>query len=386
MIQLSEELFQYAVGARRTIHEYPEVGFDLDRTVAFVCAELEQMGIPFTTKYGKGSVVGYLGTGDADRPTLAIRADMDALPVQEKTGLPYASKIDGQMHACGHDSHAAILLCAAKILKERESELACNVRLVFQPSEEGAVSGAKMMVDNGVMDGVDAIICTHCDNALEAGIIGVHPGDYMAACIPLRVTFFGRTAHAALPQGGIDAIAMAAEFYTRMRPIVEQEAGTAPFIWSVGRFEGGHAHNVIADHCELDISFRFYDLDFAERVHKQAVRLADEIAASRGGTAQVDWNLSTYPVYNDPALNQQLVDTVTALGDVPVQEMPARMTSEDFAWYLRKAPGLIFRFGTRNEAMGCTALAHRNDFRIDESGMKSAIRAFAAFALNFGKE
>ncbi|MBO5340558.1 MAG: amidohydrolase [Oscillospiraceae bacterium] len=385
MTTLSEALFQYAVSARRTIHEYPEVGFELDRTVDFVCSQLEQMGIPHTTKYGKGSVVGYLGTGDSDRPTLAIRADMDALPVQEKTDLPYASKIDGQMHACGHDSHTAILLCAAKILKAHEAELACNVRLVFQPSEEGAISGARMMVENGVMDGVDAIICTHCENTLETGIIGVCPGDYMAACIPLRVTFLGRTAHAALPQGGIDAIAMAAEFYARMRPLVEQEAAGKPFIWSVGRFEGGHAHNVIADHCEMDISFRFYDLDFAERVHKQAVCLADEIAASRGGTAQVDWHISTYPVYNDPALNQQLVDAVTALGDVPVQEMPARMTSEDFAWYLRKAPGLIFRFGTRNEAMGCTALAHRNDFRIDEDGMKSAIRAFAAFALNFGK-
>lgn len=385
MIQLSEELFQYAVDARRTIHEYPEIGFDLDRTVAFVCAELEQMDIPHTTKFGKGSVVGYLGTGDASRPTLAIRADMDALPVQEKTGLPYASKIDGQMHACGHDTHTAVLLAAAKLLKEREDELACNVHLVFQPSEEGAISGAKMMVENGVMDGVDAIICTHCENTLDAGIIGIHPGDYMAACVPLHVTFFGRTAHAALPHEGIDAIAMAAEFYARMRPLVEQEAAGKPFIWSVGRFEGGHAHNVIADHCELDISFRFYDLDFAERVHKQAVRLADEISASRGGTAQVDWHVSTYPIYNDEALTQQFETIITALNDIPVQVMPARMSSEDFAWFLRKAPGMIFRYGTRNESIGCTALAHRNDFRVDESGMKSAIRAFAAFSLDYGK-
>lgn len=385
MITLTDELFQYCVSARRTIHEYPEVGFDLERTVAFVCGELENMGIPHTTKYGKGSVVGYLGTGAADRPTLAIRADMDALPVQEKTGLPYASKIDGQMHACGHDTHTAVLLATAKLLKEHEKELSCNVRLLFQPSEEGAVSGARMMVENGVMDGVDAVVCTHCENALETGTLGTHPGDYMAACIPLTVSFHGRTAHAALPHEGIDAIAMANEFYNRMRPTVEQEANGAPFIWSVGRFEGGHAHNVICDHCELEISFRFYDTDFSKRVMAKAEALANEIASARGGTAKVDWAMSTYPVYNDPGLTAQFEQVVSTLDGVPLAEIPARMSSEDFAWFLRKAPGFIFRYGTRNEVKGCTGLAHRNDFCIDEDGMKSPVLAFAAFALDYGK-
>lgn len=185
-IQVSNELFNYAVDIRRQLHQYPEVGFELEKTVKLVSEELNKIGISYTFEYGKGSVVAHLGQGDK---MIALRADMDALPVEEKTDLPYKSKIKGQMHACGHDSHTAILLAVAKYLKINEDKLNCRVRLIFQPSEEGAVSGAEMMVDNGVMDGVDHIICTHCENAMDTGNIGVCYGDYMAACIPLTISF-----------------------------------------------------------------------------------------------------------------------------------------------------------------------------------------------------
>ena len=154
------ELFDYSVKIRRQLHMYPEVGFELEKTVALVSGELEKMGIEYTLQYGKGSIVAEIGNGEK---LIALRADMDALPVEEKTDLPYKSKIPGQMHACGHDAHTAILLSVAKYLKTHESELKCRVRLIFQPAEECSVSGAKMLVDNGVCDGVSEIICTHCD-------------------------------------------------------------------------------------------------------------------------------------------------------------------------------------------------------------------------------
>jgi len=376
------ELYEYAVGLRRELHQYPEIGFDLDRTVKLVSGELDRIGIAYTYAYGKGSVVAELGQGEK---LIALRADMDALPVEEKTDLPYKSKLPGQMHACGHDSHTAVLLAVAKYLKENEKNLPCKVRLIFQPSEEGAISGAKMLVDNGVMDGVEHIICTHCENAMETGKIGICYGDYMAACIPATIRFRGRTSHAALPEYGIDAVAMAVEAYGKMKTMVADEAGQTKYIWSVGHFQGGYVHNVIADLCEMDISFRFYDMEFAKRVEGNVRSICSEIATRYGGSVEVVWNMSTGAVYNDPAIVDSFVQTAKNAG-LNLQPMSQRMSSEDFGWYLTKAPGMIFRFGTRNEKLGCTALAHRNDFCIDEEGMKAAILAFCTYVMNCQKE
>lgn len=375
-----DALFAYAVGIRRQLHEYPEVGFDLPRTTALVAAELDAMGIAYTEKYGMCSLAADIGQGEK---LIALRADMDALPVNEDVDLPFRSKIPGQMHACGHDAHTAILLAVAKHLKAHEAELPCRVRLIFQPSEEGQQSGAEMMVKNGVMDGVDHIICTHCENMLEAGLLGACAGDYQAACVPATISFIGRASHATLPENGVDAIAMAAEAYARMKNMVAQEAGDRPYIWSVGRFSGGHVHNIIADRCEMDISFRFYDMTLEPRVQAKVREICGEIAARYGGAVEYDWHVSTGSVYNDPALVQAFIRKC-GQAELPVQEIPRRMSSEDFGWYLAKRPGLIFRFGTRNEAEGCTATAHCSDFKLDENGMRAPIAAFCAYVM--GKE
>lgn len=306
---------------------------------------------------------------------------MDALPVEEKTDLPFKSKISEKMHACGHDSHTAILLAVAKYLKENENKLNCKVRLIFQPAEECSISGAEMMVKKGVMDGVDHIICTHCDNDIEVGNLGVCYGDYMAACIPLTICFYGKTSHAALPQYGIDANAMAVEAYTMLKFTVNELAGNTPYIWNVGRIDGGHVHNVISDKCEMDISFRFYDMYFAKRIEEKTKEICESIARKYGGNMEINWNMSTGAVYNDKNLTAKF-EKICKGSDLSVCNMPQRMSSEDFAHYLTKAPGMIFRFGTRNEAIGCTAPAHRNDFKIDETGMKYAISAFCNYILN----
>lgn len=368
-------LFDYAVRIRRRLHEYPETGFDLPLTTALVAAELDAMGIACTNRYGTCSIVAELGQGDE---LLAVRADMDALPVDEVVDVPFRSKHPGKMHACGHDMHTAVLLAVAGYLKAHESELHRRVRLIFQPSEEGQISGAEMMVKNGVMDGVDRIICTHCENMLDAGLIGVCPGDYQAACVPATITFTGRASHATLPENGIDAIAMAHDAYARMKAMVAQEAGERPYIWSVGRFSGGTVHNVIADRCAMDISFRFYDMVLEARVQERVRTICDEVAERCGGGVIYDWHISTGPVHNDPAMTAAFAQCCTAAG-LDVRPIPRRMSSEDFGWYLAKRPGMIFRFGTRNEAQGCTTTAHCSDFKPDETGMQSAIRAFCAY-------
>ena len=370
-----EELLRYAIEIRRNIHEYPEVGFDLPRTTALVTEELEKMGYVPSHEYGTCSVVADIGT-KGER--IAVRADMDALPVTEINDLPYKSKVAGKMHACGHDSHTAVLLAVAKYLKAHENELSRRVRLLFQPAEESAVSGAKMMMDNGVLEGVDEVICTHCDNTVDVDELTLCPGDYMAACVPLRITFFGKTSHAAFPQNGIDAVAMGVDAYGAMKEAVKEEAGDVPYIWCNGRLSGGTAHNVIPDRCEMDISFRFYDMDFAARVEARIKKICEEIAARYGGRCEIDWSMSTVPVHNETARALCFEETVQKAG-MKVNRVPPRMSSEDFGWLLCKVPGFIFRFGTRNESLGCVGPSHKNTFMIDENGMASAIRAFLEY-------
>ena len=378
-----DNLLTYAVSIRRQLHQYPEVGFELDRTAALVRRELEAMDITPTDRYGRCSLVADIGTGEE---LVLLRADMDALPVQEINDLPYRSRIPGKMHACGHDSHTAILLAVAKYLKEHEQELPCRIRLFFQPAEESAVSGAKMMLDAGALEGVTQAVCTHCDNTIPMGELRICPGDYMAACIPLTIRFLGKTSHATFPENGVDAIAMAVEAYGAMKAAVREEAGdNTRYIWSVGHFTGGDVHNVIADSCQLDISFRFYDMDFAARVEKRIKQICTEIAARIGGSCEIDWHMSTGPVHNHPALVSRFEETAKAAG-LSVGPVPPRMSSEDFGWVLSQVPGFIFRFGTRNEALGCTEPSHTNTFMIDEAGMKYAIAAFVQYVLNLKKE
>ena len=384
MKELSQELNGYMLDIFHKLHMYPEIGFDLPKTVAVVKEELRAMGIESTDRYGQCSLVAQIGQ-KTGVPTLAIRADMDALPVQEQTDLPYKSQIDGAMHACGHDSHTAILLTVAKILKAAEDKLPCNVRLLFQPSEEGAVSGAKMMAENGCLEGVDAVICVHCEETLPSGSLGYQKGECMAACVPLCLKFHGITSHATIPEAGVDAIAMAVESYGALKAMVKEEAGDRPYIWSVGVFQGGEVHNVISDLCTQYISFRFYDEAFAERVHQRTVEITEEIAARYGGSVEVLWHMSCPPVNNDAALVAHLEKVAAGLPGVELIEMPAKRSSEDFSWFAARCPGMLFRYGIHNEEKGCVYAAHRPDFMVDEDTMKVAVLAFVNYALTFGK-
>ena len=203
---------EYILSLRRELHMYPELEFELPKTLALIRRELEAMDILYTEEYGKSSIVAFLNP-ESKGFSIALRADTDALPLTEKTGLPYASRHPGIMHACGHDAHTAMLLGAAKALKSVETELTCKVVLIFQACEEGELSGAKLLVRDGITDIADVFVGMHIENWLEAGTVGICPGVCMAASHPLHIAFFGKSAHASLPQSGVDALAMAVETY-----------------------------------------------------------------------------------------------------------------------------------------------------------------------------
>jgi len=379
--EVTREDFDWAAALRRELHRHPETDFDLEWTCARVCRALDELGIPHTEKFGRCSTAAYLNPGGAG-PALALRADMDALPVTEKTGLPFSSEIPGKMHACGHDAHTALLLGTARALKRRETALPGPVTLLFQPSEEGVQSGARMMAEAGALDGACAVVCTHSDNEIPAGEIRLCPGDFMAGCEPIDAVFRGRSVHAALAAekgGGADAIAMGVRAWSALREAAAQEAAGSRCVYSVGVFSGGTAHNVIADRCELKITFRWFDAGLARRIEARTEAVCAEAAAAYGGTAEVEYHVSAPPVHNDERLTAACAAALRRAGIEP-GSMPSRMSSEDFSWFLARVPGFIFRFGTRNEAEGCTSLAHTSDFRIDERGMLSAMRAFAALA------
>ena len=384
MKTLPQELYDYTVDRYRRLHQIPEVGFDLPKTVAEVKKELDAMQIPYSEAFGQCSLVAYLGKKE-NAPTLGLRADMDALPVQEKTGLPFASRIPGAMHACGHDSHTAIMLTVAKILKSMEEELPCNVRLFFQPSEEGAVSGARMMVENGCLEGVDRVVCVHCEENIPTGSLGIQIGNAMAACVPMTLKFHGLSSHATVPEKGIDAIAMAVESYGALKAMVKEEAGDRPYIWSVGVFRAGEVHNIIADLCTQQISFRFYDMEFAENVRRRTLEIIEDIAARYGGRAELEWHMSCGPVYNDPKMAQKMCHIAGEMG-LPMVIMDAKRSSEDFAWFTSRVPGILFRYGIHCPEAGCTAPAHRPDFQIHEPAMANAVLAFVNFVLEWGRE
>ena len=381
MRYITEQDFEYAVACRRYLHRFPETGFDLDNTVAFVRGELDKMDISWD-EAGPASVVAFIGPADADY-TVGIRGDMDALPVLEKSGVPYASEIPGKMHACGHDAHTANVLTVARILKRHEAQMKVRVKLLFQPSEECAVSGAKSMVDHGAADDVDCVIMCHCDNRMETGVLGSRVGPFYAACDPVTVVFKGKTAHATLPEQGVDAIAMAWEAYHLLKQIAAEEAGSdTDYIFGMNYFHGGTAHNVISDRCELKITFRYFDMDFAARVKERCIAKCHEIARKIGGSAEIDWYTSAPPVINDSKVMERLLPALTAAGGKASVELPTYRGSEDFSWFLQKKPGASFQFGTGNAAIGCDTAGHANDFRIDERGMENAIEAFVQFVMN----
>ena len=380
MISVDKE---YILALRHEIHEYPELEFDLPRTLAVVRRELDALGIPYTEQYGRSSIVGFLNP-DCKAFTIGIRADMDALPLTEKTDLPYASKIPGAMHACGHDAHTAMLLGTAKALKAMEEKLTCRVMLVFQACEEGSDSGAREMVKDGLMDEIDLIIGMHIENWLEVGTVGVGEGACMAASHPIHIEFFGKTAHASLPQSGANALAMAVGTYNGINTMLATRIDPfAKYICCVGQLTAGHTDNVIPDYAQMKISLRSYDTALESFIVENIRAIAENAAAAQGGTVKFHHETKALPVINHPVVRQAVLESAAkVVGEGNIAPMPIKMSSEDFSFFVDKKPGAFIRLGTRNAAKGCVTLPHNNDFLLDEDALPIGSQVCVQFVLD----
>ena len=373
----------YILSLRHELHEYPELEFDLPRTLSVVRRELEALGIPYTEKYGRSSIVGYLNPA-SKAFTIGIRADMDALPLTEKTDLPYASKNPGIMHACGHDAHTAMLLGTAKALKAMEEKLQCRVLLVFQACEEGTLSGAREMVADGLMDEIDTIIGVHIENWLETGTVGAGEGACMAASHPIHIEFFGKTAHATLPQSGINALSMAVQTYNGIQNFLATQIDPfAKYVCCVGQLTSGSTDNVIPDYAEMKISLRTYDTALESKIGSGIRAIAENSAAAQGGTVKFHDETKALPVINHPAVRAAVLSAAEkVVGKENIAPMPIKLSSEDFSFYVDKKPGCFIRLGTRNESKGCVTLPHNNDFLLDEDALEIGSRVCVQFVLD----
>ncbi|MBQ3529774.1 MAG: amidohydrolase [Oscillospiraceae bacterium] len=374
---------EYILSLRRELHMYPELKFELPKTLALIRRELEKLDIPYTEEYGKSSIVAFLNP-ECKGFSIALRADTDALPLTEKTGLPFSSQHPGIMHACGHDAHTAMLLGTAKALKSVEKELTCKVVLIFQACEEGELSGAKLLVQDGIMDMADVFVGMHIENWLEVGTVGICPGVSMAASHPLHIEFFGKSAHASLPQSGVDALAMAIETYngimqmkaTQMNPFEQ-------YICSVGMLSAGSTDNVIPDYAQVKISLRTYDTAVEKFIVDNIRALAESAAARRGGTIAFHEDTKALPLVNHEEVSDRVLASAEKIvGGGNIVTMPKKLSSEDFSFYAAEKPSAFLRLGTRNAEKGCTTLPHNNDFMLDEDALETGSRVFVQFVLD----
>ena len=374
---------EYIVNLRHELHEYPEIGFELPKTISVVKRELEKLDIAYTEQYGESSVVATINP-QKTHFTIGIRADMDALLIEEKTDLPFKSKTKGKMHACGHDAHTAMLLGTAKALKAMEDKLACRVMLIFQPSEEGIRSGAGELVKGGLMNEIDVIIGMHVENWLEAGTVGVCKGSSMASSRNLRIDFYGATAHATLPHTGVDALAAAVRTYNDIQYMLARELNPfAKYVFSIGKLEGGTTQNVIADHAYMLGTIRTFDMEVDSFLIRRIGQIAESCAKEIGARAEVNSSLKALVVYNNPHISDLvLASAEKVVGAENIVQMPEKLSSEDFSQYFTQKPGVFFRLGTRNSEKGCTTLPHNNDFMIDEDAFPIGTDTCVQFVLD----
>ena len=371
----------YIIRIRRELHRIPEIGFNLPKTLAVVRRELDTIGIPYTEDYGKSSIIATLNEGIGNK-TIAIRADMDALPVQEETGLPFSSTHPGKMHACGHDAHTAMLLGTAKRLKEAENEINCCIKFVFQPAEE-ADGGAKLICDDGFMNDVDMIIGAHVYPDKPSGTLSLNKICQYAGNLSFRIHLYGKSAHVSQPHNGIDAIAMAVRVYNDIQMMRARELDPSqPVIIGIGQFEGGTTNNVICDHVMMFGTIRSVNTETEAYIYRRIQEIANSVAVDMGGSAVVE-TTKHYPVlHNDQALAAKVVASAEKIiGAQNILEQPIAMAAEDFAYYTLYKPGVLFNIGAMPADAPVRPL-HNGKMIINEDVLDVAPNIFIQFVLD----
>jgi amidohydrolase len=370
------------VAWRRHLHRNPEVSFHEEETARFVRETLETFDGLEISRPTENSVVAQL-IGDRPGRTVAIRADIDALPITEENDVEYASANPGAMHACGHDGHTAMLLGAARILSANRDDLEGEVRFVFQHAEELSPGGAEALVERGVMDGVDAVVGIHLWSQLPVGKVGITHGPMMAAPDVFRITVTGRGGHAAFPHQVIDSIAVGAQVVTNLQHVVSRE--TDPIdnvVLSVSRFQGGTTHNVIPGTVEMEGTVRTLDPELRGRMPEIMERVVRGITEAHDAGYEFSYERGYRPVINDDGLTREVEETAReVVGDENVEIMPPSMGGEDFSAYGQRAPSAFYLVGAGNEERGITAPHHHPRFDIDEEALGTGLKMHLATAM-----
>ena len=362
----------FLVNTRRDLHRNPELGFEEVRTGALVAENLRNWGVQVQTGVAKTGVVGVI-QGAEDGPTVLLRADMDALPIQEETDLDFASQTDGKMHACGHDGHTAILLTTARVLAQRKDRLKGRIKLVFQPAEEGP-GGAKPMIDEGVLRDpkVDAAFGLHLWSPLPVGKMSVAAGPVMAAADRFAVKILGKGGHAAAPHETIDPILVAAHVITALHSVVSRNVN--PFdsaVVSVTKINAGTADNIIPAEVDLGGTIRTFHDELRTRVRFRVQELVERICAGFGAHGRFQFVEGYPPLVNDPELTALVADVGRSTLGLEEGPLPDQRTmgGEDMAYYLRHVPGCFFFLGAGNPEPGCNYAHHHPRFNIDERAL-----------------
>ena len=399
---IQDELPQ-VVAWRHDIHQHPELSNRETRTAALVAAQLKKLGLDVRTGIAHHGVVGVL-KGSKPGPRLAIRADMDALPVTEETGLPFASaalgeyrgKSTGVMHACGHDAHTAMLLGVATVLAGMKQELPGEVMFVFQPAEEGAPAGeqggAALMLKEGVFRDFapDAVFAMHVISTLNVGTVALRPGPALSGADGFKLVVHGRQTHGAMPWNGVDPIVTAAQIVEQAQTIVSRrlDIGTLPAVLSFGIVEGGTRHNIVPDKVELQGTLRSFDPAMRQQAIDHLRGIAEHVAAANGATAELQIPMGdSYPVtVNDAALTARVRSSlVKAVGHAHVVEAPPAMPSEDFAYLAKEVPGVYFFVGATPAGQDAAKAAanHSPRFFMDEGAMKVGMTLMLQATLDY---
>jgi len=374
------------VEIRRYIHRHPELAYAEHETARYISSRLEMMGIEHRTGVAGTGIVGFIrGELPARGLTVGLRADMDALPVTEAQGAPYRSLNEGIMHACGHDAHIAMLLGTAEILNSMRSDFAGTVLLVFQPGEEKAPGGARLMIETGIFDSFlpDIFIAQHVVPDLPSGTIGFHAGPYMASCDEIYITVAGQGGHAARPAEYTDQIYIASELVIALKDSInELSSSKAPTVLGIGRITGLGATNVIPATVDIACTFRTFDEEWRNQA-KQVIRNVAADVASRKGVNITANIVEGYPVLvNNEALTYKATFlTASLIGKDRVFDMPVRMSSEDFSFFAEKYPSFMFRLGVTREGE-MIKQAHTSGFDIDETAMATGTAVMSWLALN----
>ncbi len=402
-IVVTKELEQRVIEWRRHLHQYPELSNREFKTAEYVAKHLKALGIEVQTGVAHTGVVGIL-KGAKPGPVVGLRADMDALPVMEKVALPFASKVItefndqsvGVMHACGHDTHVAMLMGAAEILAAQRDQLSGTVKFIFQPAEEGAPKGeeggAELMVKEGVLKNpdVDAVFGLHISSKLDVGTIGYRSGGIMAAVDNFKITVKGKQVHGSTPWDGIDPIVASAQIINDIQTIVSRQLPLTKnaAVITVGSIHGGVRSNIIPEQVEMLGTIRTLDGGMREKLLRRLHEVVKHSAAVMGATAELQVPYTThYPVtYNDPALTQKMLPTLNRVaGTDNVNEMDAITGAEDFSFFQKEVPGLYFFLGGKEKGLSADeAPAHHTPyFYIDESGMKLGVKVMSQLAIDY---